>query len=644
VETLEERLRRALQHLSPPGDPSGVVDRVLRRGARRHARRSAGIVLLTVSVIVGSIGGFYALSRVFLPPQRNVASGSTNGLIVFSDIRIAGFDEDGANVVDDWRLYTLDPIDGRVTRIGPDSVDEALFPTWSPDGMRIAFVGFRDRRASVYVAAADGSNVEEIFRPAEGQQIEGLRWSPDGSRIGYQLAQPGSGAFAIPVGDRSWTIWTMAADGTDHRQVTTTGREMHFSWSPDGTRIVFERFRPISDQSQLADAATDLYTIDADGGHELRLTNDGTSRDPAWSPDGTQIAFSHGPRGDQRLALIGVDGNGLREMTPRAEAGIFFPYGNTVAWSPDGEQIAFTGRTYDVCFISTLDVAEGNVRTLVSSPGSRSCPGQEGMSWAPAVATELPTSAETTKPTPSEAPSATATASPDLPWRDVSGTLRGVGAVCGVTSVEGDFTGDGTIDTAYVFEPEPEGGCAGPNENSQYVGVAGADGVVVAISDELTTCLDLFGCSAFAAPDVDGDGSAEIAISIGMADGAAGTLLDVSSARDRVEVKVMEVALPGNEHGFAPGPFLFLVAGGGLSNTGGSYCFEAEPGVRLFVIWWAHLRDPDSRAWDVRAATFQIQGNKLRLDWTSTYRVPDDEPELPTRIGSELCGAPTVYA
>jgi hypothetical protein len=406
VETLEERLRRELQHLSPPGDPSGVVDGVLRRAARRHARRSVGIALLTLSVIAGSIGGFYGLSRVFSSPQRNAASGPANGLIVFSDIRVAGFDEHGANVVDDWHLYTLDPIDGRVTRIGPDSVDEALFPTWSPDGMRIAFVGFRDRRASVYVAAADGSNVEEILTPAEGQQIEGLRWSPNGSRIGYQLAQPGSGDSTTPVGDRSWTIWTMAADGTDRRQVTTAGREMHFSWSPDGTRIVFERFRPIIDVSQLGDAATDLYVIDADGSDEVRLTNDGMSRDPAWSPDGTQIAFSHGPRGDQRLALIGVDGSGLRDMTPRPEAGTFFPYGNTIAWSPDGEQIAFTGHGIDdVCFISTLDVAEGSVRTLVSSPASRSCPGQEGMSWTQAVATEMPTPTETTKPTPGSEPS-----------------------------------------------------------------------------------------------------------------------------------------------------------------------------------------------------------------------------------------------
>jgi hypothetical protein len=87
-------------------------------------------------------------------------------------------------------------------------------------------------------------------------------------------------------------------------------------------------------------------------------------------------------------------------------------------------------------------------------------------------------------------------------------------AACDVTSVDGAFFPTGEIGTAYVFEPEPEGGCDGPNENFQHIAVVDRGGRLVAMSDELTAGTDAFGFRLVAAPDIDGDGIAELAIDV----------------------------------------------------------------------------------------------------------------------------------
>ena len=85
---------------------------------------------------------------------------------------------------------------------------------------------------------------------------------------------------------------------------------------------------------------------------------------------------------------------------------------------------------------------------------------------------------------------------------------------CDVTRVDGTFFPTGEIATAFVFEPEPEGGCDGPNENFQYIAIVARDGSVVARSEELTAGTDAFGFRVVAAPDIDGDGIAELAIDV----------------------------------------------------------------------------------------------------------------------------------
>jgi Ca2+-binding RTX toxin-like protein len=106
------------------------------------------------------------------------------------------------------------------------------------------------------------------------------------------------------------------------------------AWSPDGTRIAFAK--------KLVNKTTyELFMLDAEGGNLRRLTtNSVDDRQPAWSPDGTRIAFtrSFGIDGYAQIYAINADGSGEIALTG-AKAG---KADGQPAWSPDGSQIAFS--------------------------------------------------------------------------------------------------------------------------------------------------------------------------------------------------------------------------------------------------------------------------------------------------------------
>ena len=102
------------------------------------------------------------------------------------------------------------------------------------------------------------------------------------------------------------------------------------AWSPDGTRIAFASY---------SDRSPEIYTFDSDGSDLERLTNNSDwDVDPAWSPDGTRIAFVSTRDGNWEIYVMDADGSGVERLTNH---GAWDP-----AWSPDGARIAF-GSTRD---------------------------------------------------------------------------------------------------------------------------------------------------------------------------------------------------------------------------------------------------------------------------------------------------------
>src|SRR5205085_3723539 len=158
----------------------------------------------------------------------------------------------------------------------------------SPDGKKLAFMrGYTELRPegndligvghyAIYTANADGTN--ELKLTDDDLMHAYPTWSPDGTKIAYATAD------ALGVGD----IFVMDADGANKTNVTRNGSTSFApSWSPDGKMIVFVSARGASSAS-----VYNIYAINRDGTGLVRLTNThGDNTIPAWSPDGGKIAF-----------------------------------------------------------------------------------------------------------------------------------------------------------------------------------------------------------------------------------------------------------------------------------------------------------------------------------------------------------------
>ena len=199
--------------------------------------------------------------------------------------RIA-FTSSGAMDTAGWYIYVVDTDGKNLRELGPES---GWYPAWSPDGTRIAFVSGRNAFGNqIYVMDADGSNQQRLTEGLDGNRHPS--WSPDGERIAF-----------VSHKDGNPEIYMMNADGGNKRRLTRTpAHDWHPSWSPDGKRIVFVSHR---------DGNFEIYVMNADGARQIRrLTknfNDDT--DPTWFDPtfAVEVApFAVGPAGKQ-IAMWG---------------------------------------------------------------------------------------------------------------------------------------------------------------------------------------------------------------------------------------------------------------------------------------------------------------------------------------------------
>ena len=200
-------------------------------------------------------------------------------------------------------LYLVAPATGDARNLTKSEGVEELYPAWSPDGTRIAFVG-RDQEGSIEVWAcdADGGNRVAVSHPPEGGGRSGCfapSWSPDGKRIVYARGTP----------DDRFHLYVAAADGSKDTLLRAGG--CCPAWSPDGSGIAFVRREPGKPFA--------LMTVAPDGTGERLLVPDlgGVGfADPAWSPDGSVIAYPAAlPSYGWQLYLIPAAGGTPRQLT-----------------------------------------------------------------------------------------------------------------------------------------------------------------------------------------------------------------------------------------------------------------------------------------------------------------------------------------
>lgn len=202
---------------------------------------------------------------------------------------------------------------GRPKQLTEGSFTATLWPTWSPDGSRLAFAQGEGDSSSIWVMNANGKNgraltEDDLVEDATFTPDEFPTWSPDGERIAYTTFLP----------DGNDDIFVMNADGSSPTRLTS-GPEYDADpdWSPNGRLIAFSR-------------DGDIYTMSPDGSGARQLTR-GSARDgaPAWSRDGRWLAFARADEsgttfaGPSRIIVMRADGSRLGRVPLPGEA--FWP-------------------------------------------------------------------------------------------------------------------------------------------------------------------------------------------------------------------------------------------------------------------------------------------------------------------------------
>ena len=146
-----------------------------------------------------------------------------------------------------------------------------IFPHFSPDGRRIAFVSARSGNMEIWVCNSDGSSPVQLTS-FHGSVVTTPRWSPDGRRIAFDSDAEGE-----------FDIWVTGVDGGKPVRMTThRANDGNPSWSHDGRWIYFDSARTGEQQ---------VWKMPADGGDAIQLTWNGAWA-PLESPDGKFLYYT----------------------------------------------------------------------------------------------------------------------------------------------------------------------------------------------------------------------------------------------------------------------------------------------------------------------------------------------------------------
>jgi dipeptidyl aminopeptidase/acylaminoacyl peptidase len=164
-------------------------------------------------------------------------------------------------------------------------------------------------------------------------------------------------------------IYTMNADGSNQARLTNNSvYDDTPVWSPDMTKIAFVR---------AVGATADIFVMNADGTNQVNLTaHAATDTYPAWSPDGSKIVFSSDRDTAEGLyelyTVNAADGGNVTRLTNNAS------YDDTADWSPDGTKIAFQSYRDGNFEVYVMNADGSNQRNCTNNPSSDGIP-----SWSP---------------------------------------------------------------------------------------------------------------------------------------------------------------------------------------------------------------------------------------------------------------------
>jgi Tol biopolymer transport system component/imidazolonepropionase-like amidohydrolase len=322
--------------------------------------------------------------------------------------RVAFSSDRGSPLGSDYNIWTLDLRSGALTQVTKDPSDDFM-PSWSPDDKEIAFASTRDDQQAAWAINLASGAERKVGTPTRGR-VDAPSWGGDGDLVYHVTTGGGRGAagggpesssyqiggkvisgtenvFAFRAAWASPTTFYYVSDGKIRKRDTKAAAvdTIPFSATLQVTRaattytrrrrdftsiaprpvlgVVSPKISP--DGKQIAFAALgDIYVM-AVGGKAVNLTKDAAlDTEPAWSPDGSQLAYSSDKDSEHlQLWVRDMKSGRSRRLTDLTTQ----PQG--AAWSPDGTRIAFfnVDGMWRVAQMSVIDVATGKVTKVHDS-------------------------------------------------------------------------------------------------------------------------------------------------------------------------------------------------------------------------------------------------------------------------------------
>jgi TolB protein len=264
-----------------------------------------GVADTKIAYVVGPVGSKEIVMADYdgagiTPVTKN---GSINLMPVWSpDARSLAFTSFKQGYPD---LYRAFPFERRPDQTLAAFVGINSSPAFSPDGKSIAMTLSKDGNPEIYVLNLANGTMRRLTRHA-GIDTEPT-WSPNGRQIAF-------------ISDRSGSphVYVMDDQGTNVRQITSSGFHTQPRWSPRGDVIAYTQRAGVHD----------VWLVDVDGSNPRRVTSGGDNQGPTWAPSGRHLAFQSNRLGRWQIFAVLTDGT---TATPITRGG---SESTSPSWSP----------------------------------------------------------------------------------------------------------------------------------------------------------------------------------------------------------------------------------------------------------------------------------------------------------------------
>lgn len=277
--------------------------------------------------------------------------------------------------------------DGDIEQVTEDV--HAASPTWAPAGDRFAYVQMHDGWSELVVADRDGDTLVQVTNnePFDEPYSEAWAynaawaldpvWSPAGEQLAFVSDLGGGDAFSDPMTIWYSETWEVPPYPLNAALAIAESQEAP-TFAPDGNTIAFVVRIRVSDTIR----NTEIWTLDLNTAESTVLVSGPEAAyDPAWSPDGANVAYIQRTGTANDVWIAPLDGSAPYQLTT---------VGTCVSpvWSPDGKFIAFfrlIDGEFEASYVELTRGADGRLsasepRTLFRADGIDA---PSGMSWRP---------------------------------------------------------------------------------------------------------------------------------------------------------------------------------------------------------------------------------------------------------------------